>query len=592
MNNNLQIIQSLQREYKSKLERLTFLKRQLDSKLNTLKQDNKLTNVSVSIGPKSTGMNYLGCVANNNGNGLKRQDDMGKNIDFEMCKQRAEDLGSRYFSKVGQNKNDFPDTPWSNDKIELGTCPDGYTLESDILEFNTQQIPNRISGGLYLNSKYLGYNANTKKWEDGVNIEGKFVDPKTKTFYNLKILAKGNTLFVDSMPSFNRETTYKLYRDDVKCIQNNMPTSCPGTAKFGIYDNKMKYDWANYCKTSWYNKNILTKNKKAELTKNGINAYISNNKTVPGISIDEYCYVGSNYSGDPNQIISNKCTVDDNNKNIGNNTALAIYELKGINNELNNNIGKVGYIDESTILHEYPNNMIELDNTYSKIQNYDSVGNNLNELSNVNSKVCKNECDKIDECYGFVYNRNNKKCFIKNKNIYPNGLRIKNDNADIYIRNKKVKNDKSCIKTVKNIDVKSWNGFRKGSKMKMDTLCGIGKELSNNEIMQEIEQLDKELNVLSKKINAEIQMNANIDKNFKNTIENDKRHMNDIISEYNKTKQNISNNLNDNAMITTYDGQQEKSNMLLNMKISKLILYSGLSAMLLFSIIRISKKSN
>jgi len=583
----------LEAEFQQKLNRYSVLSKQLTNNLMVYYSNSKSEknmNISVTQGQKATGMKYLGCIKNDNGNGLNEQTDMNNNVSFESCKQRAEDLGAMYFTKVGRDKSDFPNTPWSNSSQRLGTCPDGYTLTSDKISFITQETPDRIAGGLYINGNYYGYDTNSKKWRDGVSISGKFVDAETNIFYNLSIFPQGNTLYVNASPSFNSSKKYVLYKDNVWCESNKMPSSCPGKAHFGEYNNNSKAEWANLCKTSWYNKDDLNKGQVATLPTQGVNAYISNNKSLPGIDLTQRCYVGSINSSDVNIEMSNKCSLDNNKNNIGNNEALAIYELEGISENLVKDIGKVGYVDFRSKLHEYPENMIKLGNSYENVPNYDSVGNDLKKFTNVNAENCKNECNKVDDCYGFVYNRNNNSCFIKNKNMYPKGLRIANNNTDIYIRNKNVNNNKSCNKKVTNVDVKAWNGFTKDSKMTMETLCGLGKALDNNTIKNEIAELEDELKILAKKIKDEMKKLSNTDESLVNELENDKIIMDRQIKEYEYIRNKIKENRHTTNTIMTYDAQMQKSDMAVNMNFTKLLLYGGLSAMVLFSIFSLSRK--
>jgi hypothetical protein len=577
----------LEAEFQEKLNKYSVLSQQLNNNLMGYygeSKKNKNKNISVTNGQKSTGMEYLGCVTKTDVNGLAEQTDMVNNTTFNSCKQRAEDLGNKYFAKLGMGKNQYPNTQWSNDSSKLGTCPDGYTLESDKLVINTQQIPDRLAGGLYLNGQYFGYNGSTKKWHSGINISGKFVDGETNVFHEIQISANGNTLMIYASPSLQGSKQYVLYKNDIWCSPNKLPTGCPGKARFGSYTNQMKSKWGNLCQTSWYNKDDLEKGQTATLTKKGTNAYISNNKSLPGIDLTERCFVGDNLDIAGSNLISNKCSQNSAGQNIGNNESMAVYKLNNINKDLNKNLGKIGYVDFRSKLHEYPENMIKQGNTYKLFNNFDSFGNDLSSLTNVNVNNCKNECNKTDDCYGFVYNRNNKNCFLKNKKMYPTGLRLANNDRDLYLRNKEVNNNKSCSKDIEDVNVKAWSGFSKGEEMTMSKLCGLGEELGTNKIKNMISNLEVELDYLAKEIQNEIKSLSSVDSKLAEDIKSDKTIMDNQLKEYTRIRRKIKENRDNTDLLQTYDAQMEKSDLAINMNFAKMALYSGLGLMALFSI--------
>ena len=197
---------------------------------------------------------------------------------------------------------------------------------------------------------------------------------------------------------------------------------------------------------------------------------------------------------------------------------------------------------------------------------------------------CKSECNKIDDCYGFVYNRNNKKCFLKNEKMYPKGLRIQNNNSDIYLRNKEVENNKSCSKDIEDVDVKAWSGFGKGPTMNMKKLCGLGEELGTNKIKNMMSNLETELDNLAKQIMAELNKLSSVDSKLNQEINSDKTIMDNQLKEYTKIRRKIKENRDNTDLLQTYDAQMEKSDIAINMNFAKLALYSGLGLMALFSI--------
>jgi hypothetical protein len=359
------------------------------------------------------------------------------------------------------------------------------------------------------------------------------------------------------------------------------------------------------------------------------------------------------------------CLMVDNNTGFGtDDNTFATYSLEKTNIT---NLGKVGYISQNGKIHEYPDSMISLGTDFSLIGSYDSVGNDIKQLSNTTLDKCKQSCNELDNCHGFVYgtskkivggvqfvkvyypggraeciqisqlavysngdnvakgkpvsaanmyqdnrefnpetandgvlssrvsdiyhsnclandywlldlqqeypiekvvyyNRgnsyasrakgmlidlmdSNKKvlksltltgdmvqtfdislgqqssadtCWLKNSEMFPKGLRQENSNYELYARNKSVKNNASCNKSVEASNSMTWDLFPTGDKMSMDMLCNLGlvteqerKDLDNkNANLKDVAKIiEKKVNNLSQKqSDLSTNMNLNIDK--------------------------------------------------------------------------------
>jgi hypothetical protein len=79
--------------------------------------------------------------------------------------------------------------------------------------------------------------------------------------------------------------------------------------------------------------------------------------------------------------------------------AFATYSIEPVNVS---NIGKVGYISNDGRLHDYPTAMVGQGSTYELIGNYESKGNDIQQMTG-SVDQCKKTCNDLKECYGFVH---------------------------------------------------------------------------------------------------------------------------------------------------------------------------------------------
>jgi hypothetical protein len=373
------------------------------------------------------------------------------------------------------------------------------------------------------------------------------------------------------------------------------------------------------------------------------------------------------------------CTMTDANTGYGNDdNTFALYSVSKINKS---DLGKVGHISNDGILHPYPDNMVTLGTSYSLIGNFDSPNNTIKTLENTSIEECKSECNKDDNCYGFVYNpyqkqkkvqyikiyypegrgeciqisqlavfsngvnvaqgkpatslnvwddknttplnvkpenavdgtlsvrdyrtnsgyhskclpgdfwmldlqyeypvqkvvyynrgdccsdraigmnidlmdknktllktiklngdatqsfdidieempkdgKSGNQCMLKNSNTYPKGLRQENNEFELYVRNKGVKNNESCSKDVEPVSLATWGSFTPGDSMTMDTLCSLGAitkderktmEEKKAKLKETSEKVNNKVNDLtSERRNLLSKMNNNVDKMGKN----------------------------------------------------------------------------
>jgi len=121
----------------------------------------------------------------------------------------------------------------------------------------------------------------------------------------------------------------------------------------------------------------------------------------------------------------------------GNGNVNAIYSVSQNGNP--SLVGQFGFINQDGLTSTYPSSMYQFDtsNNYTKMKNYDSSGNDINNSSygNATSKDCANTCSGMTDCYGYVFDTSTNTCYPKNSGIFPKGQRYPNNNRNLFLRN-------------------------------------------------------------------------------------------------------------------------------------------------------------
>lgn len=257
----------------------------------------------------------------------------------------------------------------------------------------------------------------------------------------------------------------------------------------------------------------------------GVDYNVSNNTTFPATQITYFdntnkadCLVQCNNnercSGFSFLKDINKCVLYQNiNKNKpaqNNNIDFFDKNVKPVMQD--DSLGKLGYISERGILHEYNDQDITLTNEYYKpLMNTQVVSNKLftgaetsnghdvikNELGIIDmhsypigaditsiDDVCKDKCNELEDCAGYStrLNGNQQTCFTHNKEIY-NLPKIPVDvsnKSQVSIKKPVGKSHISIPKGVVKVDNKTWNSFKKGENMNPEIVSRKVKQLNKN----------------------------------------------------------------------------------------------------------------
>jgi len=220
------------------------------------------------------------------------------------------------------------------------------------------------------------------------------------------------------------------------------------------------------------------------------------------------------------------CTTK-NDKTYGGAWVNAVYEFSEQGNPAV--MSKLGYVDSNGTLSEYPAELIGKSKNFITVPNYDTPGNDFGgmPMQNENTDNCKKVCADNDNCAGFVFDRSNNNCWLKDSNMFPKAPRYENSNIDMYIRMPKIDNDNSCSKNIVPIDSVSWDRYNKsGKNMTLDTTCGLAKVVepsiqTTNEMKQKIADLaSKIVEKINSLASSSTQLNDEMDKTKNELVKN------------------------------------------------------------------------
>jgi hypothetical protein len=215
------------------------------------------------------------------------------------------------------------------------------------------------------------------------------------------------------------------------------------------------------------------------------------------------------------------------------------------------NMGKLGFVDENDVLHNYPSDNSELTKNYTKISNLNVYENDIPNASYGNStkEQCQTTCDSSKNCYGYVYDFQNKVCYPKTNEMWPYGGKSGYLNfVDTYIRGKKPISVPSGTTTdTINIDSQQYQFYNKGGPP--DTKYGLTNANANEKT--ELERLEVQMK------NQSNEISKLINKNSKGTYTSENQTDKNLqgLNEYEIKSRKITNDIN--ILNSTGDNKRE-----------------------------------
>jgi len=378
---------------------------------------NEGSNVIVS-GNSKISSSYLGCYKDSDKSHTMdiQPDSLEQIFNYETCKNRAIDLGAKYFGVQNIDLNTGLSQCLTSNDInktkELGSA-DTHT-DSSVWSINTKKANAYMI--LQNNCDIYFYDENNNLLENkSLSNQRDHVDKST----------------INSCTKSNDCQSF-IYLQDDNIFSVNKGSS-PSDNKGKVYN----YDISKYKKYAY-------PNKVASKGKTGKNWMLSGSGLMPNE------WIGSNDGSFYLQMTSdgfltlnivssykNGCSVYNiDEMTYGLTNANAVYKLSSISNP--SLIGKIGYINDDSTLLEYPSNMIIKSNNYLKIENYDSSPYDIQGGVSGSYSNCKNSCSSNPECGAFVLDTNNN-CYLKSNEAYPKGLRKPKENTTLYVKELRIK---------------------------------------------------------------------------------------------------------------------------------------------------------
>ena len=216
--------------------------------------------------------------------------------------------------------------------------------------------------------------------------------------------------------------------------------------------------------------------------------------------------------------------------------------------------------------------MIKPGTNYDILYNYNSQGNEIDTVIKQNkddneNKECQTACNSNDKCNGFVFDKANNSCSIKDNGVYGPSNISGNLNYDanytLYMRNPELINNaaNSCPTSINEITSLDWNNYTKsGNIMSIDTKCNLSA--INDKIIEQRNKAQETLDEVSNRVTTTVNDYIDLTKNMHNQSEVDGKVVDKNLSMY--------KSINDKYKDAVNNGNDNINNILTNSQISVL----------------------
>jgi len=180
-------------------------------------------------------------------------------------------------------------------------------------------------------------------------------------------------------------------------------------------------------------------------------------------------------------------------------TSIPINQFQTIPRSNPDYLGNIGYVDENSVLYQYPQNLVGQGNTFTYMGNYDSSGTPITNTSNgsiyfagLDLSGAMQQCIDLS-CNAFImFSTNNGNVLTKfmqtafgtptfsqsSSNYLP---RFPNPNAQFYLRNPTVNNSSYCNKSITGINSGLTSNYQTNGQMNANMQC-VQIDVSNNQL--------------------------------------------------------------------------------------------------------------
>jgi len=210
----------------------------------------------------------------------------------------------------------------------------------------------------------------------------------------------------------------------------------------------------------------------------------------------------------------------------------------------NSKVGKLAYIDDDGIKHEYPSNMVTYSDQFDMFPNYDYTGDNMVSmpLKNKSKEECEAASKGNKSSGGYVHDNITKDCWVKNSNLtYANtSKKVFSQGKTIYVKRSTPSVPNTCTSRLSEVYSSEWDKYKNGDMMSPSFACGAAKVYSSDRQMldaKEKEVISLANDILDKISNLEksnVALSADIQK-FKQQLLTSKDWRKDV-EEHKKNK--------------------------------------------------------
>ena len=227
----------------------------------------------------------------------------------------------------------------------------------------------------------------------------------------------------------------------------------------------------------------------------------------------------------------------------------AIYKLNETGNV--SSLGKIGYVDADTNLHEYPSSMLQKSNDYQLFNDFDSGGNDLGGVVVPDLNGCISTCNSNNDCAGFVWQPGPNVCYPKNSNMFPTGPRNSYPGLTLGVR-KPILNSStmssSCSPNIVDIDSIRYDNYIKSDPMTADKTCN--SSTVNTGDIDSYNDITSQLATLGQEIASKMEYMYQTDNNLLDEMKTNTQQFNEDILTYKnigkKIKKELSTSSNNN----------------------------------------------
>ena len=160
----------------------------------------------------------------------------------------------------------------------------------------------------------------------------------------------------------------------------------------------------------------------------------------------------------------------------------AVYKVDNMGDK--SALGKMGYIDQDDVLHNYAADALAYSDTYTLLPNTNLVSgsNNLGDpVSNSTVDACKTACSANAACGGYVFESGANVCYLKNSKT--NERATKQGTASA-VRLPQVLDGKSCATDTVNISSEKYDRYVKGEELSDANMGSICNPFSSNPVSE------------------------------------------------------------------------------------------------------------